>query len=412
MENTISKEELNKLIDDAMSEINAKKEMENDEDTIVTNENPDSPSETETTKDESTPKVPKDVEPTPEPEAKEEKETNSNFAFLGVDINIDGNKATLTKDGETKEYDLETPDSMEEVFKKVEEFLVDVVKKDEPSEDTENSDLDEDVEEETSMDNTNEDVKQLEDKLNVEDTDLDFEDDDLDDAPNDDEDDEDNLVKSSKILPNGVVLCSNMNALKQRYADKIDKFVELGLETKNAVLSSVSEITNKKPISILSSKITTLKTEKENNIKKENNITKKYLLAKKVNKNVHNTLNNIIASLKVINNNSGSFTNTQLETEMKNIKILASQFINSKTPETILASCISIDNNNKKLNEKITEYKNQKEAVIAKRIEKNKLNNIVSERIALRVLSRTRFKAEERTGFLAATELARRKFFV
>lgn len=369
----ITREELNKLINDAMNEINEEKDEATDE-VIDTDVNTDVPADDVKPDEEVSDKEATDDVVTDEPKEETAPETSNKepIEFLGatITINEDGTKATITKDDMTKEVDIASTD-LKDVFSSVETFFEDFVQETsmgdgvteettgDVSEDTlDNVPLD-DVED--SVDDTDEDkdLKELEDKLNSDDL-------------LDDEDDEEDHVTASKIL------ASSMDELYKRYGNKVEELVELALETKNAVLSSVSELTQKKPISVLSSKINELKTEKDRNSKKEVNVTKKYLLAKKVNKNVHSALDTIVASLKTINNNSDSFSDTQMGTEIKNIKILAEQFINSKTPETILASCVSIENNNKSLNTKLDEFKKQKEAVIAKRIEKNKVNNVVS----------------------------------
>lgn len=384
----ISREDLNKLINDAMNEINNEKEEDDNVNSVVDTDGVKENVETE---------------PTPEPEVKTDtpkkddndselsselstEHSNEPFEFLGASItlNDEGTQATITKDGVTKTVDVKSKD-LKDVFESVQSFFEDFVKetnmetdtekdldlpeKDSVSEnDTENNDVEDDF-------HNDDELNELEKKLNDEDLDLDLdnEEDELDYAS----------VSASSIIS------SSMDELYKRYGNKIEELIELGLETKNAVLSSISDLTQKKPISVLSSKISALKTEKETNSKKEVNVTKKYLLAKKVNKNVHNALNLIVASLKTINNNSNSFSPAQMENEIKNVKILAEQFINSKTPETILASCVSIENNDKSLNDKLSEYKKQKEAVIAKRIEKNKVNNVVSNKIVHKNLERT-----------------------
>lgn len=384
----ISREDLNKLINDAMNEINNEKEEDDNVNSVVDTDGVKENVETE---------------PTPEPEVKNDtpkkddndselsselstEHSNEPFEFLGASItlNDEGTQATITKDGVTKTVDVKSKD-LKDVFESVQSFFEDFVKetnmetdtekdldlpeKDSVSEnDTENNDVEDDF-------HNDDELNELEKKLNDEDLDLDLdnEEDELDYAS----------VSASSIIS------SSMDELYKRYGNKIEELIELGLETKNAVLSSISDLTQKKPISVLSSKISALKTEKETNSKKEVNVTKKYLLAKKVNKNVHNALNLIVASLKTINNNSNSFSPAQMENEIKNVKILAEQFINSKTPETILASCVSIENNDKSLNDKLSEYKKQKEAVIAKRIEKNKVNNVVSNKIVHKNLERT-----------------------
>lgn len=384
----ISREDLNKLINDAMNEINNEKEEDDNVNSVVDTDGVKENVETE---------------PTPEPEVKTDtpkkddndselsselstEHSNEPFEFLGASItlNDEGTQATITKDGVTKTVDVKSKD-LKDVFESVQSFFEDFVKetnmetdtekdldlpeKDSVSEnDTENNDVEDDF-------HNDDELNELEKKLNDEDLDLelDNEEDELDYAS----------VSASSIIS------SSMDELYKRYGNKIEELIELGLETKNAVLSSISDLTQKKPISVLSSKISALKTEKETNSKKEVNVTKKYLLAKKVNKNVHNALNLIVASLKTINNNSNSFSPAQMENEIKNVKILAEQFINSKTPETILASCVSIENNDKSLNDKLSEYKKQKEAVIAKRIEKNKVNNVVSNKIVHKNLERT-----------------------
>lgn len=378
----ITREDIDKLINDAMKEINTEKEKDENE-VVDINVN-----EVEDNKD--------DVSDTPIEEIKEEvKETpdvpetgdvsnKEPFEFLGatITINDDGTKATITKDDVTKEVDIKSTD-LKDVFETVENFFADFVKEekvddvptddvtDDTTEDNVLSDVTSDDDLSDSDIQNDDELNELERKLNDEDL--------------DDEEDEKDMASISASN----ILASSMNELYSRYSDKIEGLIELGLETKNAVLSSISDLTQKKPISVLSSKIDSLKTEKETNSKKEVSVTKKYLLAKKVNKNVHNALDTIVASLKTINNNTNSFSPAQMDNEIKNVKILAEQFVNSKTPETILASCISIENNNKSLNTKLDEYKKQKDVVVAKRIEKNKVNNVVSNKIVHENLDRT-----------------------
>lgn len=374
----ITREDIDKLINDAMKEINTEKEKDENE-VVDINVN-----EVEDNKD--------DVSDTPIEEIKEEvKETpdvpetgdvsnKEPFEFLGatITINDDGTKATITKDDVTKEVDIKSTD-LKDVFETVENFFADFVKEekvdDVPTDDTTEDDVLSDVTSDDDLSDSDiqndDELNELERKLNDEDL--------------DDEEDEKDMASVSASN----ILASSMNELYSRYSNKIEGLIELGLETKNAVLSSISDLTQKKPISVLSSKIDSLKTEKETNSKKEVSVTKKYLLAKKVNKNVHNALDTIVASLKTINNNTNSFSPAQMDNEIKNVKILAEQFVNSKTPETILASCISIENNNKSLNTKLDEYKKQKDVVVAKRIEKNKVNNVVSNKIVHENLDRT-----------------------
>lgn len=378
----ITREDIDKLINDAMKEINTEKEKDENE-VVDINVN-----EVEDNKD--------DVSDTPIEEIKEEvKETpdvpetgdvsnKEPFEFLGatITINDDGTKATITKDDVTKEVDIKSTD-LKDVFETVENFFADFIKEekvdDVPTDDVTDDTTEDDVLSDVTSDDdlsdsdiqNDDELNELERKLNDEDL--------------DDEEDEKDMASVSASN----ILASSMNELYSRYSDKIEGLIELGLETKNAVLSSISDLTQKKPISVLSSKIDSLKTEKETNSKKEVSVTKKYLLAKKVNKNVHNALDTIVASLKTINNNTNSFSPAQMDNEIKNVKILAEQFVNSKTPETILASCISIENNNKSLNTKLDEYKKQKDVVVAKRIEKNKVNNVVSNKIVHENLDRT-----------------------
>lgn len=378
----ITREDIDKLINDAMKEINTEKEKDENE-VVDINVN-----EVEDNKD--------DVSDTPIEEIKEEvKETpdvpetgdvsnKEPFEFLGatITINDDGTKATITKDDVTKEVDIKSTD-LKDVFETVENFFADFLKEEKvddiPTDDVTDDTTEDDVLSDVTSDDdlsdsdiqNDDELNELERKLNDEDL--------------DDEEDEKDMASVSASN----ILASSMNELYSRYSDKIEGLIELGLETKNAVLSSISDLTQKKPISVLSSKIDSLKTEKETNSKKEVSVTKKYLLAKKVNKNVHNALDTIVASLKTINNNTNSFSPAQMDNEIKNVKILAEQFVNSKTPETILASCISIENNNKSLNTKLDEYKKQKDVVVAKRIEKNKVNNVVSNKIVHENLDRT-----------------------
>lgn len=377
----ITREDIDKLINDAMKEINTEKEKDENE-VVDINVN-----EVEDNKD--------DVSDTPVEEIKEEvKETpdvpetgdvsnKEPFEFLGatITINDDGTKATITKDDVTKEVDIKSTD-LKDVFETVENFFADFVKEekvdDVPTNDVADNEKDDVLSDVTSDDDLSDSDIQNDDELNE----LERK---LNDEDFDDEEDEKDMASVSASN----ILASSMNELYSRYSDKIEGLIELGLETKNAVLSSISDITQKKPISVLSSKIDSLKTEKETNSKKEVSVTKKYLLAKKVNKNVHNALDTIVASLKTINNNTNSFSPAQMDNEIKNVKILAEQFVNSKTPETILASCISIENNNKSLNNKLDEYKKQKDVVVAKRIEKNKVNNVVSNKIVHENLDRT-----------------------
>lgn len=377
----ITREDIDKLINDAMKEINTEKEKdENEVVDINVNEVKDNKDDvSDTTVEE----VKEEVKETPDVPETGDVSNKEPFEFLGatITINDDGTKATITKDNVTKEVDIKSTD-LKDVFESVENFFADFIKEEKvddiPTDDVTNDEKDDVLSDVTSDDDlsdsdiqNNDELNELERKLNDEDF--------------DDEEDEKDMASVSASN----ILASSMNELYSRYSDKIEGLIELGLETKNAVLSSISDLTQKKPISVLSSKIDSLKTEKETNSKKEVSVTKKYLLAKKVNKNVHNALDTIVASLKTINNNTNSFSPAQMDNEIKNVKILAEQFVNSKTPETILASCISIENNNKSLNNKLDEYKKQKDVVVAKRIEKNKVNNVVSNKIVHENLDRT-----------------------
>lgn len=369
----ITREDIDKLINDAMKEINTEKEKdENEVVDINVNEVEDNKDDVSNTPIE---EIKEEVKETPDVPETGDVSNKEPFEFLGatITINDDGTKATITKDDVTKEVDIKSTD-LKDVFETVENFFADFVKEekvdDVPTDDVADDTTEDDVLSDSDIQNDDE-LNELERKLNDEDL--------------DDEEDEKDMTSVSASN----ILASSMNELYSRYSDKIEGLIELGLETKNAVLSSISDLTQKKPISVLSSKIDSLKTEKETNSKKEVSVTKKYLLAKKVNKNVHNALDTIVASLKTINNNTNSFSPAQMDNEIKNVKILAEQFVNSKTPETILASCISIENNNKSLNTKLDEYKKQKDVVVAKRIEKNKVNNVVSNKIVHENLDRT-----------------------
>lgn len=377
----ITREDIDKLINDAMKEINTEKEKdENEVVDINVNEVEDNKDDVSDTPVE---EIKEEVKETPDVPETSDVSNKEPFEFLGatITINDDGTKATITKDNVTKEVDIKSTD-LKDVFETVENFFADFVKEekvdDTPIDDVTDDEKDDVLNDVTFDDDLSDSDIQNDDELNELERKLN--DEDLDDK----EDEKDMAsVSASNIL------ASSMNELYSRYSDKIEGLIELGLETKNAVLSSISDLTQKKPISVLSSKIDSLKTEKETNSKKEVSVTKKYLLAKKVNKNVHNALDTIVASLKTINNNTNSFSPAQMDNEIKNVKILAEQFVNSKTPETILASCISIENNNKSLNNKLDEYKKQKDVVVAKRIEKNKVNNVVSNKIVHENLDRT-----------------------